>query len=432
MKCNKCGASIPDGSRFCGTCGAQQPVTPPSGEPNPTHQPSNPVPNPRPTPAPQPSGNGMGMVLKILGFVGVVLFGIMAIWSLFNTLGTLRYTFYYPPAVIVLNLIRWFLARLIRTVGYALMAVVCLSFGLRKDDEHNDSLLLGLCAGGVLLIAASLVTLIFSVIAIPFTGAYGFLYLFKAILYALLWAVIPAAVVYGVLYAMGTPPFQGLSGDQIKAKFGEIVPAVKAAFGKASEVVQNVQNATVDVHTSVENGQVNFQASVQTNRAQAQTQAQTQTQTQTTEQPASGGAVPPPVPDSFVTLKADRSLVVFILLSIITCGIYGYYFIYTMARDVNIACEGDGQNTGGLLVFILLNLITCGFYSWYWYYSLGNRLAQSAPRYGMNFTENGTTILLWLLLGFLLCGIGTFVAMHILIKNTNSICGAYNARALRG
>ncbi len=125
-------------------------------------------------------------------------------------------------------------------------------------------------------------------------------------------------------------------------------------------------------------------------------------------------------------LQTDRSLWMYILLSIITCGIYSYYFIYKMAKDVNVACSGDGDNTGGLVQFLLLSLITCGIYAWVWHYKLGNRLAYNAPRYGLVFQENGTTVLMWMLFGSLLCGIGAFVAMNILIKNTNSICFAYN------
>ena len=125
-------------------------------------------------------------------------------------------------------------------------------------------------------------------------------------------------------------------------------------------------------------------------------------------------------------LKTDRGLFVYIILSIITCGIYGYYFLYSMAKDVNIACEGDGESTAGLLQFIILSFVTCGIYAWIWYYKLGNRLAENAPRYGMNFQENGTTVLMWQLFGALLCGIGPFIAMSILIKNTNKICNAYN------
>lgn len=125
-------------------------------------------------------------------------------------------------------------------------------------------------------------------------------------------------------------------------------------------------------------------------------------------------------------LKDDRSLVAYILLNIITCGIYGYYFLYKMASDVNVACAGDGKNTAGLAQFIILSILTCGIYAWFWYYNLGNRLAENAPRYGLSFSENGTTVLLWAVLGSLLFGVGPFVAMYFLIKNTNAICAAYN------
>ena len=135
------------------------------------------------------------------------------------------------------------------------------------------------------------------------------------------------------------------------------------------------------------------------------------------------GSVPP---YSGEKLKDDRGLLSYILLSIITCGIYSYYFIYKMAHDVNIACEGDGQSTSGLVAFILLSWITCGIYAWFWYYNLGNRLAANGPRYGLTIQENGTTVLLWLIFGSFICGIGPFVAMHILIKNSNKICNAYN------
>lgn len=125
-------------------------------------------------------------------------------------------------------------------------------------------------------------------------------------------------------------------------------------------------------------------------------------------------------------LQDDRGLAMYILLTIITCGIYSYYFLYKMAHDVNIACDGDGESTTGLVGFILLSFITCGIYSWVWQYKLGNRLARNAGRYGLRFEENGTTILLWDLFGSLLCAIGPFIAMNILIKNSNMICNAYN------
>ncbi len=131
--------------------------------------------------------------------------------------------------------------------------------------------------------------------------------------------------------------------------------------------------------------------------------------------------------DSGEKLNDNRGLASYIILSLITCGIYSYYFIYKLAHDVNIACEGDGQETSGLVAFILLSLVTCGIYAWVWYYKLGNRLQLAGPRYQINdIQENGTTVLMWLIFGSLICGIGPFIAMHILIKNSNRIFAAYN------
>ena len=127
-------------------------------------------------------------------------------------------------------------------------------------------------------------------------------------------------------------------------------------------------------------------------------------------------------------VDSNRGLGKYILFTILTCGIYSYWFIYKLAQEVNTMCDGDGNETGGLLKFVLLSMITCGIYSWFWYYNLGNRLAENGPRYNLHFSENGTSVLMWMIFGAMLCGIGPFVAMNILIKNTNAIALAYNTQ----
>ena len=99
-----------------------------------------------------------------------------------------------------------------------------------------------------------------------------------------------------------------------------------------------------------------------------------------------------------------------------------------LAKDVNTMCEGDGEKTPGLAAYIGLCIITCGIYGLWWMYKIGNRLQANAPRYGLTFQENGTTVLMWQIFGCILCFIGPFIAMNILIKNTNALAGAYNNR----
>lgn len=116
----------------------------------------------------------------------------------------------------------------------------------------------------------------------------------------------------------------------------------------------------------------------------------------------------------------------YILLSIITCGIYGYYFVYMLAKDINEMCRDDGQTTPGLAEFILFSIITCGLYSIYWFYKIANRLQANAPKYGLSFQENGTTFLLWYIVGVVLCFVGSYYAIYLIIKNTNAMATAYD------
>ncbi len=67
-------------------------------------------------------------------------------------------------------------------------------------------------------------------------------------------------------------------------------------------------------------------------------------------------------PMGYDPIKADRSLIGWLLLSLVTCGIYSFYFLYCLARDVNTLCQDDGDYTPGLAEFILLSFVTCGFY----------------------------------------------------------------------
>lgn len=127
-------------------------------------------------------------------------------------------------------------------------------------------------------------------------------------------------------------------------------------------------------------------------------------------------------------VQTDRSLIMYIILTIVTCGIYGYFFIHKLAQDTNEMCYEDGEQTPGLGMYILLSIVTCGFYSYYWLYKIQNRLQANGPRYGVPIAENGTTVLLWLVFGSLLCGIGSFIGMNIVITTANKVGIAYNMK----
>jgi hypothetical protein len=121
-----------------------------------------------------------------------------------------------------------------------------------------------------------------------------------------------------------------------------------------------------------------------------------------------------------------RGLAGFIILSIITLGIYFCYWIYKLAKDVNTVCKGDGKKTGGLIKYLLLGLITLGIYNLVWLYMVADRLYDNAPRYNLTFKEGGGTVLLWFILGSLII-VGPFISWHIIIKNMNALADKHNS-----
>lgn len=122
----------------------------------------------------------------------------------------------------------------------------------------------------------------------------------------------------------------------------------------------------------------------------------------------------------------ERNFWIYILLSIVTCGIYSIIFWYQYTEDINELCRGDGHESPNYIIVILLSIITCGIYGYIWYYSQANRLQAAADRYGTQVQGDGIVILLWLILGSFLCGLGIFVGIYMLINNMNIVARAYN------
>lgn len=123
-----------------------------------------------------------------------------------------------------------------------------------------------------------------------------------------------------------------------------------------------------------------------------------------------------------------RSFGMYLLLTIITCGIYGIIFMYNYNEDVNILCEGVDKPNMNYLLVILLTIVTCGIYYYIWLCKIGNRINQQGFNWGINIKESGSTLVLWNILGSLLCGLGPIIAQYMMINNFNILADAYNSR----
>lgn len=96
-----------------------------------------------------------------------------------------------------------------------------------------------------------------------------------------------------------------------------------------------------------------------------------------------------------------RNIAVCIILSIVTCGIYGLYWFYTMANDVNKICAKYGheqqQTSAGMV--ILFSLLTCGIYYIYWIYQCGKRLSRLQFSNGYRVSDDSVMMLVLTIFG---------------------------------
>ena len=121
----------------------------------------------------------------------------------------------------------------------------------------------------------------------------------------------------------------------------------------------------------------------------------------------------------------ERSFWKYVLLSIVTCGIYSIVFFYSWTEENNRICAGDGKDSQNYIIVLLLSLVTCGIYFYVWIYQRAQRLQDNAPRYGLQITDSGSNILLFTILGSFIGG-GAYIGEYFLIKNQNMLAAAYN------
>ena len=102
-----------------------------------------------------------------------------------------------------------------------------------------------------------------------------------------------------------------------------------------------------------------------------------------------------------------RSLATCIILSIVTCGIYGLYWLYMLQEDMN-ALTGRQDTSGGMV--ILLSIVTCGIYSYIWAYQMGQKVDGIRMSRGLPGSNNS-------LIYLLLCIFGLGIVTYAMIQN---------------
>ena len=115
-----------------------------------------------------------------------------------------------------------------------------------------------------------------------------------------------------------------------------------------------------------------------------------------------------------------RSIAACVIFSIITCGIYGLYWIYKMNQEINIISNHEDDTSGGLV--ILFGIITCGIYYVYWAYKMGDKLKEYYTKNKSNEGEDLPVLFLILMIAnYIACGICTIVCYCLMQDRINKI-----------
>jgi hypothetical protein len=121
-----------------------------------------------------------------------------------------------------------------------------------------------------------------------------------------------------------------------------------------------------------------------------------------------------------------RNPVVLILLSLVTCGIYDFFWIWNIMEDINaVKAESGGKPViDNPILYLVLGIVCFPFY-WMILYKVDKAMMEIAPQEGILYKSN---FMMWVLLAFL-AGVGGFFALFNLSESFNDLWAARAARA---
>ena len=126
-------------------------------------------------------------------------------------------------------------------------------------------------------------------------------------------------------------------------------------------------------------------------------------------------------------LKTNRSLLKFILLSVLTLGIYGIVVMSAVSTDINtIASRYDGKKTMHYcLVYFVFSWLTLGIVPLVWSHKISNRIGAELTRRGVSYSFSAGSFWGWGVLGSFIL-VGPFIYIHKMLKSMNLLSEHYN------
>lgn len=119
-----------------------------------------------------------------------------------------------------------------------------------------------------------------------------------------------------------------------------------------------------------------------------------------------------------MTNLKKRDILIMLVLTFVTCGIYGIYWYFVAISELNDEMNRifPQEKTINPVIAFLLGMITCGIYPVYAAYIWTQQVKQLGDYYQVQTTEPILTFLLWL------CwGVGTFLIQNDMNKMVTKI-----------
>lgn len=92
----------------------------------------------------------------------------------------------------------------------------------------------------------------------------------------------------------------------------------------------------------------------------------------------------------------EKNIALCIILSLVTCGLYGLYWFVTLTDDTNTIAGEPG--TSGVMA-VILTVVTCGIYGLYWAYKCGEKIDKAHQNRGEAAGNGGVLYLILFIFG---------------------------------
>ncbi|MCQ2184147.1 MAG: DUF4234 domain-containing protein [Bacteroidales bacterium] len=124
--------------------------------------------------------------------------------------------------------------------------------------------------------------------------------------------------------------------------------------------------------------------------------------------------------------NTKRGLLKYILLSLITFGIYSLVVMSHISEEINYAASPrDGKHTMHyLLMALIFSWLSLGIVPLVWFHRISNRIGAELSARNCDYSFSAMDFWLWNIVGSLIL-VGPFVYLHKLLKAMNLINADY-------